>query len=162
MNIQNIEQKSNNKGFLNIILGLIIGVVLVTGYFKVSNFLEARKIDKRVLENNINKYNISTGEPTDLPPYKGNDNTTTNNTTNNNNNVTTNGNSWNGKTLIGIEEAKKIAIDTIGGGEVIYQEEDIYDIEDLPTYDFKIKNGNKVYEIEIDALTGAVLDYDID
>ena len=105
MNNQNIEQKSNNKGFLNIILGLIIGVVLVTGYFKVSNFLEARKIDKRVLENNINKYNISTGEPTDLPPYKGNDNTT-----NNNNNVTTNGNSWNGKTLIGIEEAKKLLL----------------------------------------------------
>ena len=43
MSNQNIEPKNNNKGFLNIIFGLVIGVVLVTGYFKVSDFLEERK-----------------------------------------------------------------------------------------------------------------------
>ena len=173
------NEDKNGKGLLNIVIGLIIGVIAVTTYFKASDFIEEKRIEEKILQQDIEKYNntndkqpnqdIPDGEPTDLPPYKGNSSVTINKdgiSVEINNDISqatdSGNNTWNGKELIGLEEAKTIALETVGGGDIIYQEEDIYDIEDTPTYDFKIKNGNKEYEIEIDALTGAVIDYDID
>lgn len=100
--------------------------------------------------------NGGNGEPTDLPPT--NSGATTPAPTPSVNN----GGSWNGKKLISIETAKAAAIKAVGGGSVILQEADIYEIDDIPTYDFKIQKGNKIYEVEINALTGAVKDFDID
>ncbi len=185
MSDQNSSESKNSKGIFNIIIGVVIGVALVTGYFKVNEILEERKMENKILENNAQVYSdnqqniqsteITNGEPTDLPPYQGNNNTTNGDllvqqpTVNNViteqqpiNNTGANGSTWNGKSLIGLEKAKQVAINTVGGGEVIYHEEDIYDIDDAPTYDFKIKKGTRVYEVEIDALTGVVNDYDID
>lgn len=185
MTDQNNDESKNSKGIFNIIIGVVIGVALVTGYFKVNEFLEERKMENKILENNTQVYSdnqqdiqsteIINGEPTDLPPYQGNNDTTNgdllvqqspvNNVTTEQppiNNSEANGSTWNGKALIGLEKAKQVAINTVGGGDVIYHEEDIYDIDDAPTYDFKIKKGTKVYELEIDALTGEVNDYDID
>lgn len=99
------------------------------------------------------------GEPTDLPTSNGG--------------VTTlpaptpvppvnNGGSWNGQKLVSMETAKNAAIKAVGGGNVIWKEADIYEHDDLPTYDFKISKGNRVYEVEVNALTGQVIDFDID
>ena len=151
MNNQN-NNKNNNKTFLGIVVGVIIVVAVVLS-FKASGFLEERKIQKIIQENNMAIYNEdvnnnqNTGEPTDIPPVDSN---------------ATSANTWNGNTLISLEEAKEIAIDIVGGGDIISQEEDIYDLEDTPTYNFQIKKGAKVYEIEVNALDGTVSDFDID
>lgn len=55
-------------------------------------------------------------------------------------------------------EANNIAIDRVGGGEVIYTS---YDAEDN-TYDVKVRYNNTVYEVEIDAATKQVIGYDIE
>lgn len=106
----------------------------------------------------INSNDASTNivEPTDLPNAQTLPNLPNSQT------LPNNGNSWNGKNLVGIEAAKSAAIKAAGGGSVIWQEEDIYDYDDMPTYDFKIKNGYRIYEVEINALTGRVKDFDID
>lgn len=106
----------------------------------------------------INSNDASTNivEPTDLPNAQTLPNLPNSQT------LPNNGNSWNGKNLVGIETAKRAAIKAAGGGSVIWQEEDIYDYDDMPTYDFKIKNGYRIYEVEINALTGGVKDFDID
>lgn len=183
MSNQNNGKVKNGKGIVNIIIIVVIGAILITGYFKVSEILEKRKIETKILENNSQVYNnsqqntqsteIINGEPTDLPPYQNNNNTNSglstqqpsiNNTTDQsiaNDNVA-NSSTWNGKTLIGLEKAKQIAIDTVGGGDIIHYEEDTYDLDDAPTYNFEIRKGDKVYEVEIDALNGSVKDYDMD
>lgn len=105
---------------------------------------------------NSNDTSTNNGEPTDLPNAQTLPNLPNSQT------LPNNGNSWNGKNLVGVETAKSAAIKAAGGGGVIWQEEDIYDYDDMPTYDFKIKNGNRIYEVEINALTGKVKDFDID
>ncbi|MBS5793622.1 MAG: PepSY domain-containing protein [Clostridiales bacterium] len=105
---------------------------------------------------NSNDASTNSGEPTDLPNAQTLPNLPNSQT------LPNNGNSWNGKNLVGVETAKSAAIKAAGGGSVIWQEEDIYDRDDVPTYDFKIKNGNRIYEVEVNALTGKVKDFDID
>ena len=158
----NNNDPKSNKMIIGIIIGIAVALVAVFVINKFTNFMEERQIQGRIQENNMAIYNQKTnqvdenlGEPTDLPLYQGGEQTA-------GVQQTQQGNTWNGKTLIDIEEAKKIAIETVGGGDVIFQEEDIYDLDDNPTYDFKIKNGNKIYEVEMDALTGSVIDFDID
>lgn len=106
----------------------------------------------------------SSGEPTDLPTSNGS--------------VATlptptpappvytppvnNGSTWNGQKLVSIQTAKNAAIKAVGGGTVIWQESDIYDYDDIPDYEFKIMKNNRVYEVEINALNGQVIDFDID
>ncbi len=99
---------------------------------------------------NTGSGNTNNGEPTDLPATNGGNTTTNNNGT------------WNGQKLISIETAKNAAIKAVSGGSVIWQESDIDDDDDLPTYDFKIKKDNKIYEVEVNALNGSVIDFDID
>lgn len=69
---------------------------------------------------------------------------------------------WNGQKLVSINQAKNAAIKAVGGGNVIWEESDIYEQDDIPTYDFKIKKDNLIYEVEVNALTGVVIDFDID
>ena len=161
----NNNAPKSNKMIIGIIIGIAVALVALFVINKFTNFMEERQIQGRIQKNNIAIYNQETtqvdenlGEPTDLPPYQGDAQTEQTSDVQ----QTQQGNTWNGKTLIDIEEAKKIAIETVGGGDVIFQEEDIYDLDDNPTYDFKIKNGNKIYEVEMDALTGSVIDFDID
>ena len=73
-----------------------------------------------------------------------------------------NGSTWNGQKLVSIQTAKNAAIKAVGGGTVIWQESDIYDYDDIPDYEFKIMKNNRVYEVEINALNGQVIDFDID
>ncbi|MFI3231523.1 MAG: PepSY domain-containing protein, partial [bacterium] len=56
------------------------------------------------------------------------------------------------------EQAKQIALDKVGGGEVIYIYLDIDDDDkdDRDEYDVKISYNNSIYELEIDAITGQV------
>ncbi|WP_250278188.1 stalk domain-containing protein [[Clostridium] colinum] len=105
---------------------------------------------------NTNDNVNNSGEPTDLPPVNNNS------TPNKQGATSSSNNSWKGKKLISIETAKNAAIKAVGGGNVISQESDINDNDDLPTYDFKISKNNKIYEVEVNALTGQVKDFDID
>ena len=126
---------------------------------------------KTIYINSNNNSNNVSGEPTDLPAASSGVTTPTPAPT-----VTTptpaptvttptysvgNG-TWNGQKLISIATAKQAAIKAVGGGTVIWQEADIYEYDDLPTYDFKILKNNRVYEVEINALTGTVKDFEID
>lgn len=107
---------------------------------------------------NTGNENTGNGEPTDLPTSNGGNNVAppvANPPVNNSNN-------FNGQKLISIQTARNAAIKAVGGGNVIWEEADIYDIDDLPTYDFKIRNNKKVYEVEVNALDGTVIDFDID
>ncbi len=97
----------------------------------------------------INKEDDASFEPTDLPPVSGNLPSI---------NVEQSGSSK----LIGIENAKKAAIKAVGGGQVISSKSDIYDIDDVPKYEFKIRHNNRIYEVDINALTGVVMDFDQD
>lgn len=114
---------------------------------------------KTIYINSKNNTNLN-GEPTDLPSTNGTTSTPTTTTPN----TTTQNNSgyWNGKKLISITTAENAAIKAVGGGSVIWKESDIYDNDDIPTYDFKIQKNNKVYEVEVNALDGTVKDFDID
>ena len=136
--------------------------------------------DLPVYTGSNNTSNVS-GEPTDLPAYTGSNNasnvsgeptdlpaTSSGTTTPTVTPVVTaptysigNG-TWNGKTLISKATAQQAAIKTVGGGSVIWSEADVYEYDDLPTYDFKILKNNRIYEIEINALTGTVKDFELD
>lgn len=118
---------------------------------------------KTIYINSKNSTNTS-GEPTDLPTTNGSTVTTpqvtpsTPSTT-----VQNTGNGyWNGKKLIDITTAQNAAIKAVGGGTVVWKEADVYEYDEIPTYDFKIKKDNRIYEVEINALDGSVKDFDID
>ncbi len=103
--------------------------------------------------NTGNKTPDTNGEPTDLPLADTGATTMP---------TTPNANISNGQKLISMEAAKEAAIKAVGGGSVISQDADIYDDDDIPDYEFKIMKNNKIYEVSINALTGAVIDFDID
>lgn len=88
------------------------------------------------------------GEPTDLPPV-------INNTQNT---VTV----PSGKKFITEQQAKNAAVKAVGGGTVIWIKQDLYDDDLSPDYEIKIKKGNRIYEVEVDAITGTVKDFEID
>lgn len=62
--------------------------------------------------------------------------------------------------LIGIERAKQIALNEVPGGEVVYLREDKDDGRII--YEGKIIEGHIKYEFDIDAYSGAILDWDKD
>ena len=66
--------------------------------------------------------------------------------------------SGNERTVIGRERAVKIAKERVGGGTVVEFEYDRDDGE----YEIEIKYNGLEYELEIDAFTGEILDFEID
>lgn len=102
---------------------------------------------------NSNGNNTTNGEPTDLPTASANQPATL---------PANSGSTWNGKNLVSIETAQNAAIKAVGGGIVQWKDADIYDSDDTPTYDFKILKGNQTFEVEVNALNGQVIDFDID
>lgn len=66
--------------------------------------------------------------------------------------------------FIGIEKAKEIAFELVGGnGKIVKLElDDLYDDDDNPEYEIEIHLNGYEYEIEIDAYTGEVLEFDRD
>ena len=117
---------------------------------------------KTIYINSNNNSNNVSGEPTDLPAASSGVTTPTPAPTVTTPTYSVGNGTWNGQKLISIATAKQAAIKAVGGGTVIWQEADIYEYDDLPTYDFKILKNNRVYEVEINALTGTVKDFEID
>lgn len=71
-----------------------------------------------------------------------------------------NNSSQNTSSFIGKSKAKSIAKNKVGGGKVSYC---VLDYDDgVAEYEVKIIKGNYEYEMEIDALTGDIRDYDKD
>lgn len=61
-------------------------------------------------------------------------------------------------TSISIEQAQQIALDRVGEGYLTKSELD-FDDDGITKYEIEIKNGNKEYEIEINADTGEIIKY---
>ena len=109
-------------------------------------------------------------EPTDLPATN-----TTTGKTNNTTNKTANS-IYDTSSFITEEQAKAAAIEAVGGGTAIYVKEDFYDDDyyyaystgdfsgrdNVPHYEIKVQYDNRIYEVEINAKTGSVIDFDID
>lgn len=53
-------------------------------------------------------------------------------------------------------------IDRVGGGYLIKTELDYDDDDGIKKYEIEIKNGNKEYELEINADTGEIIKYEED
>ena len=85
-----------------------------------------------------------------------------NSTDNNQNNTNNNGNNVNNpnQTTISANEAQNIALNQVGGGYLTKCELDHDD--GLTVYEIEIKNGNKEYDVEINAVTGEIIKYEID
>lgn len=95
--------------------------------------------------------------------YVGND--TSNNTNGNansnneNNNSNTNGNTnTNTQATITAEQAQQKAMDRVGGGYLVKCELDQDD--GVLKYEIEIKNGNKEYDVDVDANTGEIIKFD--
>lgn len=58
------------------------------------------------------------------------------------------------------QQARNLALKAVGGGTVIYAKSDLYDKH--PDYEYKIIFNNRIYEVEVDAITGIVTDLEID
>ena len=69
----------------------------------------------------------------------------------------------NNQKFIGIEKAKSIALNKFGG-KVIAAKPDLYDddFDHIPSYEIKVANGYKIYEVDVDAVTGAIISFDLD
>lgn len=111
---------------------------------------------KTIYINTPNSSTTTTGEPTDLPPVS--------NTPVVNRPVTlpSTPQTTTSTKFISQSQAQQTALKAVGGGTVIWSKADLYDHDDLPDYEFKIRSGNRIYEVEVDALTGQVRDFDID
>lgn len=80
------------------------------------------------------------------------------NSNNENNNSNTNGNTnTNTQATITAEQAQQKAMERVGGGYLVKCELDHDD--GVLKYEIEIKNGNKEYDVDIDANTGEVLKF---
>lgn len=184
--MENNNQK--NKLFLGIIIGSIITVAAVLIAITVVGAISQRRLNQNFKtsqqqgQNLQQQVNDIQGEPTDIPHVSQTEQTTQNiqgeptdlppvtqniqgqqiqipSVSQNIQNTNPNKNN-----LISIDDAKQIAINTVGGGQVVSQEDDTYvdDFDDVPKYKFKIRFNNKFYEIEVNAINGTVYDFEID
>lgn len=64
-------------------------------------------------------------------------------------------------TKLSMDDAKKIAIERAGGGEVVKIEKEFKKRGNV-VYDVEVVNGGMEYEMEIDADTGAILEYKVE
>lgn len=66
--------------------------------------------------------------------------------------------------FIGEAKAKQIAINKCGGGQVISFYPDLYDndFDDIPNYDVKVMKGATIYDLEINAINGSIMSFEID
>lgn len=91
--------------------------------------------------------------------YVGNHTNDDTNSTNQNNTSNTNGNTnTNTQATITAEQAQQKAMDRIGGGYLVKCELDHDD--GVLKYEIEIKNGNKEYDVDVDANTGEIIKFD--
>lgn len=91
--------------------------------------------------------------------YVGNHTNDDTNSTNQNNTSNTNGNTnTNTQATITAEQAQQKAMERIGGGYLVKCELDHDD--GVLKYEIEIKNGNKEYDVDVDANTGEIIKFD--
>lgn len=91
--------------------------------------------------------------------YVGNHTNDDTNSTNQNNTSNTNGNTnTNTQATITAEQAQQKAMDRVGGGYLVKCELDHDD--GVLKYEIEIKNGNKEYDVDVDANTGEIIKFD--
>lgn len=116
--------------------------------------IKKEKDDDYIVNNNQN--NQTTNPDNNQNSTDNNQNNTNNNGNNNNNNNVNNPT----QTTISASEAQNIALNQVGGGYLTKCELDHDD--GLTVYEIEIKNGNKEYDVEINAATGEIIKYEID
>lgn len=91
--------------------------------------------------------------------YVGNHTNDDTNSTNQNNTSNTKGNTnTNTQATITAEQAQQKAMDRVGGGYLVKCELDHDD--GVLKYEIEIKNGNKEYDVDVDANTGEIIKFD--
>lgn len=91
--------------------------------------------------------------------YVGNHTNDDTNSTNQNNTSNTNGNTnTNTQATITAEQAQQKAMERVGGGYLVKCELDHDD--GVLKYEIEIKNGNKEYDVDVDANTGEIIKFD--
>lgn len=91
--------------------------------------------------------------------YVGNHTNDDTNSANQTNNSNTNGNTnTNTQATITAEQAQQKAMDRVGGGYLVKCELDQDD--GVLKYEIEIKNGNKEYDVDVDANTGEIIKFD--
>lgn len=91
--------------------------------------------------------------------YVGNHTNDDTNSANQNNTSNTNGNTnTNTQATITAEQAQQKAMDRVGGGYLVKCELDHDD--GVLKYEIEIKNGNKEYDVDVDANTGEIIKFD--
>lgn len=91
--------------------------------------------------------------------YVGNHTNDDTNSTNQNNTSNTNGNTnTNTQATITAEQAQQKAMDRVGGGYLVKCELDHDD--GVLKYEIEIKNGNKEYDVDVDANKGEIIKFD--
>lgn len=186
------DNNQKNKIFLGMLVGSIVTAIAVLITITVILAISQKRLNQDLKTLQQEQYlqqqvDNTQGEPTDIPPVSQTEQTTQNiqgeptdippvtqNTQSQSTNIAsanippatqnTQGTNQTKNNLISMNEAKQIAINALGGGQVISQENDTYtdDLDDVPTYKFDIRFNNRVYEIEVNAINGTVYDFERD
>lgn len=123
--------------------------------------IKMEKDDDYVGSNTNNQTNVDDDKDDHKSTNQNNNSSTTNNNNaNTTTNPTTNTNNTNNttKTTITAEQAQQKAMDRVGGGYLVKCELDHDD--GVLKYEIEIKNGNKEYDVDVDAYTGEIIKFD--
>ncbi|NMS89597.1 cell surface protein [Clostridioides difficile] len=127
------------------------GNLIYCKYDAEDNEYEAKIVkDNKTYELEINAFD---GRIVDIDMDNDSDDDFDDNDNNHNNSNTNDNNS-----IIGAEKAKSIMMDKVPGGKIVKFEYD----EDDKEYEGEIIKGNTEYEITINAITGKILEFEID
>ncbi|MGO1044803.1 cell wall-binding repeat-containing protein [Clostridioides difficile] len=130
------------------------GNLIYCKYDADDNEYEAKVVkDNKTYEIDINAFDgriidIDMDDDYDDNDYDDSDNNHNNSDSNSNNN----------NSIISIEKAKSIMLDKVSGGKIVKFEYD----EDDKEYEGEIIKGNNEYDITISAITGKILEYEVD
>ncbi|MCC0647940.1 cell wall-binding repeat-containing protein [Clostridioides sp. ZZV15-6598] len=130
------------------------GNLIYCKYDADDNEYEAKVVkDNKTYEIDINAFDgriidIDMDDDYDDNDYDDSDNNHNNSDSNSNNN----------NSIISIEKAKSIMLDKVPGGKIVKFEYD----EDDKEYEGEIIKGNNEYDITISAITGKILEYEVD
>ncbi|MDB0440276.1 cell surface protein [Clostridioides difficile] len=130
------------------------GNLIYCKYDANDNEYEAKVVkDNKTYEIDINAFDgriidIDMDDDYDDNDYDDSDNNHNNSDSNSNNN----------NSIISIEKAKSIMLDKVPGGKIVKFEYD----EDDKEYEGEIIKGNNEYDITISAITGKILEYEVD
>ncbi|MCC0660500.1 cell wall-binding repeat-containing protein [Clostridioides sp. ZZV14-6154] len=150
----NVKNISLDKAKSIILDAIPNGNLMYCKYDADDNEYEAKVVkDNKTYEIEINAFD---GRIIDIDMDDDSDDNDYDDSDNNQNNSDSNAN--NNKSIISIEKAKSIMLNKVPGGKIVKFEYD----EDDKEYEGEIIKGSNEYDITISAITGKILEYEVD